>query len=217
VLEGVAAAPPPPPVAREAPATRSELLLDELAQTWDPARLKERARQVFLDVLRARETGDPAGVKDEELFPDVAAAILGVLEQDREEGVTTEYRHLDVRSVEVIAVCHVADGADGLFTARILAEVQNVMRRDGEVIREDPEISPLEQFWTFGHRDGQWRLKGVLTPAQGRQLLAQDEASADGQDQPADTAQPGWGPHGEPGSVPGGAEHDEHVASSAAE
>jgi predicted lipid-binding transport protein (Tim44 family) len=212
-----AAAEQVPPAPRQPPATRSERLLDELIQIWDPARLKERVEQVFLDVLRAREAGDLTGVKDEELFPTVAAAVLEVMEQDRQAGVTTEYRHLGVRGVEVIAVRHVADAADGLFTARIRAQAQAIVRRNGEVMMEDPEVSPFEQFWMFGRLDGQWRLKGVLTPDQGRQLLTQEEASADGQGQAEGPEHQAWGPRGEPGSANGGAEHAERVASSAAE
>ena len=45
-------------------------------------------------------------------------------------------------------------------------------------------MSPFEEFWTLGRRDGQWKLKEVLPPAQGQQTLAQenvDEGSNSGQ------------------------------------
>jgi predicted lipid-binding transport protein (Tim44 family) len=217
VLEEAPATQPLPQVPEGAPAIRSERRLDELAPTWDPARLKERARQVFLDVLRAREAGDLTAVKDEDLYPNVAAAVLEVIDQDRQEGVATEYRHLDVQRVELIAVRPVSDSAEGLFTVRIEAQVQNIVRRHGEVVVEDPEASPFEQFWMFGRREGRWRLKGVLMPEQGRQLLAQEETSANGPERRDEAEHQGWSPHGEPGSANGGTGHDERVASSSAE
>jgi hypothetical protein len=214
VVEEAPALPPVPQAPQEAPPTRSERLLEELAQTWDRARLKERARQVFFHVLRSREMGELTAVKDDELFPSVAAAILEVIDKDRQEGVVPEYRHLAVRSVELIAVRHFPDSADGLFTACIRAQAQNVIRRHGQETTVDPEVVAFEQYWMFGRLDGEWRLKGVLTPEQGRQLLAQEEASEDGEvDRPAAD----WGRQGEPERTSAGAETDERVASSAVE
>ena len=71
----------------EQKATRIDRLINFLSQTdklWNRNRMLERARQVFLDVYLARESGDPARVIAADLFPKVAEDLktqVGLLEE----------------------------------------------------------------------------------------------------------------------------------------
>ena len=62
----------------EKKATRIERLLNFLVQTdklWNRNQMLERAREVFLSVYLARESGDPGRVPVEDLFPEIAESL----------------------------------------------------------------------------------------------------------------------------------------------
>ncbi len=91
----------------ETKATRIERLLNCLVQSdklWDRQAMWERARQVFMDVMLAREGGDPTAVHDDELFPDVALDLRQQIAKQRVAGLSVEYRNLCIRKAELILV-----------------------------------------------------------------------------------------------------------------
>lgn len=161
----------------ETKATRIDRLLNFLVQTdklWDQKLMKERARQVFLDVYLAPENGDPAAVPAADLFPGVAEHLRSELQAQQAAGRSIEFRNLCVRKVELILVRNFSNKADDEFTVRISAHAQRVIRRNGVVIRRDEYVSPFEEYWTLGRLDGVWKLKEVLPPARGRAALNEE-------------------------------------------
>ena len=125
----------------------------------------ERAREVFSDVYLAQETGDPAAVKADDLFPQVAAHLQEEIRQAPGGRPRVEYRNLCVRKVELVLVRNFAGTTDDEFVARISADAQKVIRQNGSVLRQDEYVTPFEEYWTFGRHEGQWKLKEVLPPA----------------------------------------------------
>ena len=171
----------------EQKATRIDRLLNFLAQTdkiWDRNQMLERARQVFLSVFLARETGDPAQLPQADLFPNVADSLRKQLQQWQMEGTTVEYRNICVRKAELILVRNFTDPAKDEYTIRISAHAQQVVRKGRQVLSEQPYVTPFEEYWAFGRMDDTWKLKEVLPPAGGEKLIAEenvDEDSSTGQ------------------------------------
>ena len=161
----------------ETKATRIDRLLNYLVQTdklWDQKLMKERARQVFVDVYRAQENGDPAEVPGDDLFPAVAEHLREQLRNRQVAGASFEFRNLCVRKVELILVRNFDDNVEDEFTVRISAHAQKIVRRGDRILRQDEYVSPFEEYWTFGRLDGQWKLKEVLPPARGARLVGQE-------------------------------------------
>jgi predicted lipid-binding transport protein (Tim44 family) len=161
----------------ETKASRIERLLNFLVQTdkmWNRKEMLERARQVFLDVLLAQEAGDPATIKADQLFPEVAEDLKKDIGQRLEKGVRLEFRNLCVRKVELILVRNYADNSKDEYTVRISAHAQKIITQQGRTISQEDYVTPFEQFWTFGRLDRQWKLKEILPPAQGQELVAQE-------------------------------------------
>jgi len=155
--------------------TRIERLLNFLVQTdklWNRQAMLERARQVFLDVTLAREKGDPASIPATELFPDVATNLQGELVRLGGQGTQLEFRNLCVRKAELILVRNFSDNSKDEFTVRISAHAQRAVRRNNLLISQDADVTPFVEFWTFGRLDNEWKLKEVLPPARGGELVA---------------------------------------------
>ena len=168
-------------------ADRTERLLNFLVQTdklWDRTRMLERAREVFLGVYLARESGDPDQVPADFLFPEVAESLRQQMRQWRSDGIRVEYRNLCVRKAELILVRNFSLQHKDEFTVRIDAHAQKIVRKGETVFSEQEYVTPFEEFWTFGRRLGEWKLKEVLPPARGRRVAEEenvDEDSSSGQ------------------------------------
>jgi predicted lipid-binding transport protein (Tim44 family) len=163
--------------ATETKATRIERMLNFLVTTdriWNRQRMLERARQVFIQVFAAWERGDPAAIPSADLFPEYAAKLADGIGRQKADGVTAEYRNLCVRKVELILVRNFADNSRDEFTVRISAHAQYIVKQHGQLIQQDEYVSPFVEYWTFGRRDGLWKLKEVLPPAEGEQTLARE-------------------------------------------
>jgi predicted lipid-binding transport protein (Tim44 family) len=161
----------------ETKATRIERLLNFLVQTdklWNRKEMLERARQVFLNVLLAQEAGDPASVKADELFHDVAEELKTDIRQRQEKGIRLEFRNLCVRKVELILVRNYADNNKDEYTVRISAHAQKIVTQNGRTVSQEEYVTSFEQYWTFGRLDRQWKLKEILPPAEGQQMIAQE-------------------------------------------
>jgi len=166
----------------EAKASRVERMLNFLVQTdkmWNRQAMLERARQVYLQVMLARQQGDPAAVPVGELFPEVAGGLRAELERLRSDGTRLEFRNLCVRKAELILVRNYADNARDEYTVRITAHAQRAIYRGGIVVSRDDDVTPFTQFWTFGRLDGAWKLKEVLPPSGGEEALSTENIDED--------------------------------------
>lgn len=166
----------------ETKATRIERLLNFLVQTdklWDRQAMLERARQVFTDVMLAREAGDPTTIKDDELFPATAMDLRQQIAKQRTAGLSIEYRNLCVRKAELILVRNFADNSQDEYTVRISAHAQKIIKRGGVAISQDEYVTPFMEYWTFGRLNGQWKLKEVLPPARGEEAVRQENLDED--------------------------------------
>jgi predicted lipid-binding transport protein (Tim44 family)/uncharacterized membrane protein YgcG len=171
----------------ETKATRIDRLLNFLVQTdklWTRQAMLDRAREVFLKVFLATESGDPAQVPAADLFPEAAAHLQDEIRGRIAAGAGISFRNLCVRKVDLVLVRNFSDNTKDEYTVLISAHAQKVRSQNGQVVSQDEYVTPFEQFWTFGRLDGQWKLKEVEPPARGRQMLAEesvDEGSSQGQ------------------------------------
>jgi len=166
----------------EKKATRIERMLNFLVQTdklWNRNQMLERARQVFLSVYLARESGDPGRVPVADLFPEIAESLRAQIRQWQGQGLEVEYRNLCVRKAELILVRNFADRAKDEFTARISAHAQRIIHKGDQIRSEQQYVTPFEEYWTFGRLDEQWKLKEVLPPALGKRKLAEESVDED--------------------------------------
>jgi hypothetical protein len=132
----------------------------------------------------ARESGDPARLPEGDLFPDLARDLREQMEKWRAQGLTLEMRNLCVRKVTLLLVRNFRDSSKDDFTVRIDAHAQRIVRKGEKVISQEAYVAPFEEYWTFGRLDRTWKLKEVLPPAKGKELVAQenlDEESTPGQ------------------------------------
>ena len=142
--------------------SRIDRLLDSLEKNdrlWRREYMKSRVRTVFTNVFTAREAGDPAALRPEGLYPEVAAYLREDISKNRRNGIAVEYRNFCIRKVGFALVRNYPDSTRDEFTARISAHAQKVVRRNGEEIKTDEYVVPFEECWTFGRLDGDWRLK----------------------------------------------------------
>ena len=163
-------------------ATRIERMLNFLVQTdklWNRNQMLERAREMFLSVYLARESGDPGRVPVEDLFPQIAESLRAQIRQWQDQGLKVEYRNLCVRKAELILVRNFADPTKDEFTVRISAHAQRIIHKGNQIRSEQQYVTPFEEYWTFGRLDEQWKLKEVLPPALGKRKLAEENVDED--------------------------------------
>ena len=166
----------------EEKATRIDRMLNFLVQTdkfWNRRQMLERARQIFLRVHLAEDSTAPAQVPIADLFPEPAAALQKQIHEREASGVAIEYRNLCVRKAELILVRNFSDRTKDEFTVRISAHAQKVVRKADRVLSAQPYVTPFEEYWTFGRRDEQWKLKEVLPPARGAKLIGEENVDED--------------------------------------
>lgn len=166
----------------ELKATRIERMLNFLARTdklWDRQAILDRARQVFVRVCMAREKGDSDAAPAGDLFPESAETLRRQIADQKALGVSVEFRNFCVRKVELILVQNFIDNRRDEFTVRITAHAQRVVRRDGGVLSEQPDVTAFEEYWTFGRLDNQWKLRDIELPSRGRSKLARENKDED--------------------------------------
>ena len=139
----------------------------------------ERARQVFLKVTLARESGKPEGIPAADLFPAVAANLEEEIKRRKDQGYSMEFRNLCVRKADLVLIRNFRDNTKDEFTVRISAHAQKIVQKNGEVVSEQEYVTPFEEYWTFGRLDGQWKLKGVQPPAVGQAMVGQENVDED--------------------------------------
>lgn len=152
-------------------ATRIDRMLNFLVQTdklWNRNQMLERARQVFVNVYMAKESGVPEQVPSADLFPEIAEHLMAQIGQWKNQTPKVEYRNFCVRKCELILVRNFADNSKDEFTVRISAHAQRIIRKGEEMQSEEEYVTPFEEYWTFGRLDRQWKLKEVLPPSAGK-------------------------------------------------
>ena len=162
--------------------TRIERLLNFLVQTdklWNRQTMTETSRRIFLELMGAWESGDPAAVPDADLFPELAADLKKQVADNRSQGVTLEFRNLCVRKVELLLVRNFTDNTQDEFVVRIRAHAQKVKRRNGAETEKDDDVTAFEQFLTLGRLDKTWKLKEILSPELAQGLVVQDNLDQD--------------------------------------
>jgi uncharacterized membrane protein YgcG len=162
--------------------TRIERMLNFLVQTdrlWDRATMQETARRVFLELMAARQAGDPDKVPGDDVFPELAAHLKDDLARNQARGITLEFRNLCVRKVELILVRNYADNSQDEFVARVRAHAQRALHQNGRVAQQDEDVTPFEQFLTLGRRDNRWKLKEILSPAAGQDAVRSENLDED--------------------------------------
>jgi len=166
----------------ETKATRIDRLLNFLGQTdklWDRTAMLERARQVFLRVMLAQEAGDVTKVSEDDLFSSVVLDLRQEISRRRQAGTTIEFRNLCVRKAELILIRNFHDNTQDEFTVRISAHAQRIVRGHATVISQEDDVTPFEEYWTFGRQAGQWKVKEVLLPAAGAAAVKAENVDED--------------------------------------
>jgi predicted lipid-binding transport protein (Tim44 family) len=168
--------------ATEEKATRIDRLLNFLVQTdkiWDRNQMLERARQIFMNIYLARESGNPSQLPQADMFPNVDESLRKQLQQWQMEGRTVEYRNICVRKAELILVRNYTDPLKDEFTVRISAHAQKIERKGQMVLSEQQYVTPFEEYWTFGRLDKVWKLKEVLPSARGEKMMTEENVDED--------------------------------------
>lgn len=153
--------------------SRIDDLLARLAETdkaWDREAIKARVRLVFTHLFIARQSRDPDDIDSGEFFPQITEALIEDVRRRRDQSLTLEYRNLCVRKVDILLARNFRDNSKDEFTTRISAHAQTVVRKEGAVVTEDPDVRAFEEYWTFGRDDSTWKLKQVLPPASAQGL-----------------------------------------------
>ncbi|MFH1232155.1 MAG: TIM44-like domain-containing protein [Planctomycetota bacterium] len=141
--------------------------LNFLIQTdkiWDENKMKETARNTFINIYLARESGSVEKVQPL-LFPEVINSLQNEIDQRKNKGEVIEFRNLCVRKADIVLVRNFTENTKDEFTVRITAHAQRVFKRNNSLISQDTYVSPFEQYWTFGRKDNQWLLKEILPSA----------------------------------------------------
>lgn len=166
----------------EAKENRIERMLNFLVTTdklWDRQAMLLISRNVFLKVTVAWESNDPSKVPTADLFPEMAADLKEEIAKLHDAGITLEFRNLCVRKVELILIRNFADNSKDEFIARVRAHAQKKMRKNGVVLRQDDDVTPYEQYLTFGKSGAHWKLKELLNAEAARGLVARENLDQD--------------------------------------
>jgi predicted lipid-binding transport protein (Tim44 family) len=162
-------------------AQRIERLLNFLVQTdraWDRDAMLGTVRRVYLNVMLAWQDGRPEAFAGLDLVPELAQHLHDVNATNQRNDRRVEYRNLCVRKVELIHVNNQDDRSLDEFTALVSAHAQIIITQSGRVEYRDPDVRPLEDYWTFGRVDSRWVLREILPRADGIDVLQQENVDA---------------------------------------
>jgi predicted lipid-binding transport protein (Tim44 family) len=158
-------------------AQRIERLLNFLVQTdrmWDREAMLGTVRRVYLNVLLAWQDGRPDAFAGLDLSPELAQHLGDVNTANQHNDCRVEYRNLCVRKVELVHVNNRDDRQLDEFTALVSAHAQVIVTRAGRVEYRDPDVRPLQDYWTFGRADSRWVLREILPTADGVSVLRKE-------------------------------------------
>ncbi len=172
---------PEMPAAVKVKGDKIERMLNFLEQTspaWNREDMLRRVREIFFHVHLVQENSDPQAVSEDFLFPDVAANLRQVIQQRKDKGVSIEFRNLCLRKIDILLVRNRAMADDDEFTVRVRATRRRWSLAANGRFR-DPDVTPFEECWTLGRRDGTWKLKEVLPMAAEASHLRQENLDDD--------------------------------------
>jgi len=162
--------------------THIERMLNFLVETdkiWNRQAMLETTRRVFLELMTARSSGNPADAPDRDLFPQLAVHFKEEIARNKTQGVAAELRNLCVRKVELILVRNFADNTRDEFVARVRAHAQRILLRAGRVSSQDEDVVPFEQYLTLGRLDNRWKLKEILSAEAGQAAVKEENLDQD--------------------------------------
>lgn len=151
-------------------AERTDDLLDKLKRIdplWNRQRMKDRARQVFLRVLHAREAGSDGAVPVEDMLPEAADTLRAQITAMTNANSRIEYRNLCVRRVEIVLIRNFRDNAKDSFMARVTAHAQLVTTNNGIVTEEDSYVTAFAEYWEFARTPDGWKLRKAYPAGEG--------------------------------------------------
>jgi uncharacterized membrane protein YgcG len=157
--------------------TRIERMLNFLVQTdklWDRKAMLLTSQNVFIKVTVAWESGDSSKIPAADLFPELADSLRKEIERNRETKISLEFRNLCVRKTELLLIKNLADNSKDEFVVRIRAHAQKIMKRNGVIQHQDQDVTPFEQYLTFGRHEKKWKLKEVLNSNKTQGLIKQE-------------------------------------------
>jgi hypothetical protein len=131
----------------------------------------QTARSTFINLMSAWESGTVVAGLDEKLFPELARHLSEAIAQNGKAGVTLEFRNLAVRRAELVLVKNFSDNRNDEFVVRLRAHAQKVLKRGGAIVRQDADVTAFEEYLTFGRLDNEWKLKEIVAPEAGRELV----------------------------------------------
>ncbi|MEW6305278.1 MAG: polymorphic toxin-type HINT domain-containing protein [Verrucomicrobiota bacterium] len=174
----------------EAKASRTERLLNFLVTTdklWNREEMLKGARDTFMNVMLAQESGELNAETETALFPEAAENLRAKIRNQAQCGVTIEYRNLCVRKADLVLVRNHRVNSRDEFVVRISAHAQKIRKRNGRIAHQADDVSAFTAFWTFGRRENRWKLKEVLPEARGEQELERENV-----DEESSTEQIQW-------------------------
>ncbi|MCX5786539.1 MAG: polymorphic toxin-type HINT domain-containing protein [Elusimicrobia bacterium] len=148
---------------------------------WDPAKMEVEVSVAFLAIYAAWSKGDPEALPKEAIFPQMLESLKALMLKKKQEGMSFEFRNLCVRKVELVLVNNRADKEESEFVARISAHAQKRLLQNGAELHSDINVMPFTEYWTFGPHEGCWKLKEILSKAEGESALTgenKDEESS---------------------------------------
>jgi predicted lipid-binding transport protein (Tim44 family)/uncharacterized membrane protein YgcG len=157
--------------------TRIERMLNFLVQTdklWDRNGMMLVSRNVFIKITVAWESGDPSKVPADDLFPEVADDLQKEIAGNRDKNITLEFRNLCIRKVELVLVNNFSDNSKDEFVVRVRAHAQKIIKHDGVILNKDEDVTPFEQYLTFGRLQNQWKLREILNAGAAEKLIKQE-------------------------------------------
>lgn len=166
----------------EAKDTKIERMLNFLVQTdkiWNRQAMIETTRKTFIEMMTAWEAGEISAVPTAGMFPELAANMKERIAWNRAQNVKLEFRNLCVRKVELLLVRNFADNTKDEFVARVRAHAQKVMMQHSYVRSRDEDVTPFEQYLTFGRLENTWKLKEVSLHADASGLVKQENLDQD--------------------------------------
>jgi predicted lipid-binding transport protein (Tim44 family) len=175
-IAGAAGAPVDGPWSKPRTVDRSSRVLaqlDELARRdpmWERADMMSKARDTFLAILLAEETGDMTHINAANLTPAAYANLVAAMDQRRTRGQTIEYRNLCVRKVDIVWLRVMPDKANCEFMARISAHAQIAIYKSGTLVSRDDCEMPFVKYLDFSHDGRQWKMQSFLSETQAMKL-----------------------------------------------
>jgi hypothetical protein len=146
---------------------------------WDPGKMEIEVTLAFLNVYTAWARGDPEALPKNAIFPQMLEGLKALMILKKQEGMAFEFRNLCVRKVELVLVNNRADKKEDEFVARISAHAQKRLLQNGAALHSDENVMPFTEYWTFGPHEGKWKLKEILSKAEGESALAGENKDED--------------------------------------